>query len=66
MVEGEAVINVYSAQGMDRSCGIHAWFIFMNVNLSTLAVDRRLRLSVMTPPAVLNTLDAGQASTSKA
>ena len=71
MVEGEAVINVHSAQGTDKSCGIHAWFILMNVSLSTLAVDRQLPLSVMAAPAMLNTrsdntLAAGQASTSKA
>ena len=67
----EAVINVYSAQGTDKSCGMHDWFILMNVSLSILAVDRRLHLSVITSPAVLNTrsentLAAGQASTSKA
>ena len=68
---GKAGMHVYSAQGTDKSCGIHAWFILMNVSLSTLSLDRRLRLSVITPPAVLNTrsdntLAAGQASTSKA
>ena len=62
---GEAGIHVYSAQGTDKSCGIHAWLILINVSC-----PHWLRPVIMLS-AVLNTrshytLAAGQVSTSKA